>query len=58
MNFTAGAQIGSFIEITPRVVRATRSLIFLEGSLMSGETELATAQGLWKVVWRGNVTNT
>jgi|AutmiccommuBRH23_1029490.scaffolds.fasta_scaffold21722_2 acyl-coenzyme A thioesterase PaaI-like protein len=58
MNFTAGAQIGSFIEITPRVVRATRSLIFLEGSLMSGETELATAQGLWKVVWRGNATNT
>jgi len=57
MNFIAGAQIGSFIEITPRVVRATRSLIFLEGSLMSGETELGTAQGLWKVVWCGNATN-
>lgn len=55
MNFIAGAKIGSFIQITPRVVRATRSLIFMEGSLMAGETELATAQGVWKVVWQGNV---
>lgn len=56
MNFVAAAQIGSFIEITPRVIRATRSLIFMEGRLTAGETELATATGLWKVVWRGVTT--
>jgi acyl-coenzyme A thioesterase PaaI-like protein len=53
MNFIAAAKIGSFVEIAPRVVRATRSLIFMEGVLSADGVELATAQGLWKVVWRG-----
>ncbi|HDZ37186.1 MAG TPA: PaaI family thioesterase, partial [Marinobacter sp.] len=43
MNFIAAAQIGSFVEVTPVVTRATRSLIFMEGRLVNGETELATA---------------
>ncbi|MCB1379398.1 MAG: PaaI family thioesterase [Alphaproteobacteria bacterium] len=51
-NFIAGAQIGSFITIAPRVARATRSLIFMDGALMADGVELATVQGLWKVVWR------
>jgi acyl-coenzyme A thioesterase PaaI-like protein len=52
MNFIAAAQIGSFVEVTPVVTCATRSLIFMEGRLVNGETELATATGVWKVVWR------
>lgn len=52
MNFVASAKIGSFIEIEPRVVRVTKSLIFMEGSLRSGETELAIAHGIWKKLSR------
>jgi acyl-coenzyme A thioesterase PaaI-like protein len=52
MSFVTTARIGSFIEIVPRVIRATRSLIFMDGLLKSAGTELATAQGVWKVVSR------
>jgi len=52
-NFLAPAQIGSFIEVAPRVTRATRSLIFMEGRLCAGSTELATLQGIWKTVRHG-----
>lgn len=52
MGFAAAAQIGSFIEIAPRVIRTTHSLIFMDGLLMTSGTELATAQGVWKVLWR------
>ena len=49
-QFLTAARIGAFIEVEPRVVQATRSLVFVEGMLRSSDAEHASAQGIWKKV--------
>ena len=46
----AGGKHGEFIEARTRIVRKTRSLVFAEGSLFVGDTEIATATGVWKII--------
>lgn len=53
MSFLAAAQIGRFVQVAPRVTRATGSLIFMEGRLTADGTELATVQGIWKILRQG-----
>jgi len=43
-----GVQIGEFVEMNAKVVRRTRSLIFMSGELMVGARMVATANGVWK----------
>jgi uncharacterized protein (TIGR00369 family) len=49
-HFLAPAVAGEFIAIHAEVVRHTRSILFLRGTLSVGERVIATAQGIWKVL--------
>ena len=50
VHFVEGVQIGEFIEMHAKVVRRTRSLIFMSGELMVGTRVVATANGVWKTL--------
>jgi acyl-coenzyme A thioesterase PaaI-like protein len=50
MHFVDAVQIGEFVEINCKVVRRTRSVIFMEGELVVGTRVVATAKGVWKTL--------
>jgi acyl-coenzyme A thioesterase PaaI-like protein len=50
MQFVDVVQIGEFVEAHCKVVRRTRSLIFMDAELKVGERVVATAKGLWKTL--------
>ncbi|WP_198585993.1 PaaI family thioesterase [Pararhizobium haloflavum] len=49
-QFIAAAPIGAFVEVEPRVIRMTRSMVFLEGQILADGTLVASAQGIWKIL--------
>lgn len=53
VHFVEGVQIGEFVELKAKVVRRTRSLIFMSGELMVGDRVVATANGVWKTLGQG-----
>ena len=50
MHFIDAVQIGEFVEAKCKVVRRTRSLIFMSGELVVGSRVVATANGVWKTL--------
>jgi uncharacterized protein (TIGR00369 family) len=48
-HFVSGAKLGEFVEAECRILRSTRSLIFLAAELVVGERLVATASGVWKL---------
>lgn len=50
MHFIRTAKIGALVEMECRVVRETRSLIFLDGTILVGGEVVATARGVWKII--------
>ena len=50
VHFVDGVQVGEFVEMHAKVVRRTRSLIFMSGELMVAERVVATANGVWKAL--------
>ncbi len=50
VHFIDAVQIGEFVEAHCRVVRRTRSLIFMSGELVVGGRVVATANGVWKAL--------
>jgi acyl-coenzyme A thioesterase PaaI-like protein len=50
VHFVDAVQIGEFVEMHGKVVRRTRSLIFMSGELMVGDRVVATANGVWKTL--------
>ena len=50
--FIDAVQIGEFVEAKCRVVRRTRSLIFMSGEITVGDRVVATANGVWKTLGR------
>lgn len=50
MQFLSAVRMGEFAEMAPEVVRATRSLVFLRGTLMVGDRAAAAATGVWKIL--------
>ena len=50
VHFVDAVQIGEFVEARCRVVRRTRSLVFMAADLVVGARVVATAQGVWKTV--------
>ena len=50
VHFIDAVQIGDFVEARCRVVRRTRSLIFMSGEFVVGERTVATANGVWKAL--------
>ena len=49
-DFLASAEPGDWIEGVGEVTRQTGSLVFMHGRVLEGETTLATASGIWKVI--------
>jgi acyl-coenzyme A thioesterase PaaI-like protein len=43
-------QIGDFVEAHCEIVRITRSIIFMRGTLMVGDRVVASASGVWKIL--------
>ena len=43
-------QVGEFVEAKCRVVRRTRSLVFMAADLVVGPRVVATANGVWKTL--------
>ena len=50
VHFIDAVQIGEFIEAKCKVVRRTRSLVFMSAELVSDERIVATAKGVWKAL--------
>ncbi|GAB2897468.1 PaaI family thioesterase [Paralcaligenes ginsengisoli] len=50
INFIDAARLGDFMIASGRVVRATRSLLFLDGEICVADGTIATAQGIFKPV--------
>jgi acyl-coenzyme A thioesterase PaaI-like protein len=54
MHFMRAVRIGETVDIRCKVVRETRSLVFLEGRLSVEDETIATAKGVWKIIRRGS----
>ncbi len=50
VHFIDAVQIGEFVEAHCRVVRKTRTLIFMAADLLVGSRVVATANGVWKIL--------
>jgi uncharacterized protein (TIGR00369 family) len=50
MHFIDAVQVGEFVEAKCKVVRRTRSVIFMAADLVVGERLVATANGVWKTL--------
>jgi acyl-coenzyme A thioesterase PaaI-like protein len=50
VHFVEAVQIGEFVEAKCRIVRRTRSLIFMAADLVVGTHVVATANGVWKTL--------
>lgn len=49
-HFVAAAREGDFLEARGRVVRSTASLVFVQGALRSGDSELVVATAVMKIL--------
>ena len=52
VQFIAPVRVGDFITVECEVVKTTRTLMFMQGTLRAGENICATAQGTWKILRR------
>lgn len=50
MHFVDAVRIGEFVEAKCKVVRRTRSLVFMSAELVVGARVVATANGVWKIL--------
>jgi acyl-coenzyme A thioesterase PaaI-like protein len=47
-QFVDAVQIGDTVELTPCVIKSTKSMVFLNGALMVGDRTVGFATGVWK----------
>jgi len=50
VHFVDAVQIGEWVEAHCKVVRRTRSLVFMSAELMVGDRVVGTANGVWKTL--------
>ncbi len=50
VHFVDAVQVGEFVEAKCKVMRRTRSLIFMSAELVVGERIVGTANGVWKTL--------
>ena len=53
VHFVDAVSIGEFVEVQAKIVRQTRSVIFMKGDLLVGTRVIATANGIWKILAGG-----
>ncbi len=49
VHFADAVQLGEFVETRPRVIRATRQMVFMSTILTVGDRTVASANGVWKM---------
>jgi acyl-coenzyme A thioesterase PaaI-like protein len=62
ISFVGAVKMGDFVFVRAEVIKATRSMVFLRGTMTVGELVggrvVATADGVWKILeWRGEAFN-
>jgi uncharacterized protein (TIGR00369 family) len=50
IQFVGGVKLGEFVESRPEVVRATRSLVFMQAQMFVGTRVVVTTNGIWKIL--------
>jgi len=53
VHFVDAVHVSEFVEAKCKVVRRTRSLIFMSAELVVGERVVGTANGVWKTLGKG-----
>lgn len=54
VSFIGAVQVGQFAAVRAEVVKATRSMVFMRGTMTAAGRVVATADGVWKILeWRG-----
>ena len=49
-NFVSPGLLDEIVECEAKVTKMTRSLIFIEGSISSGDKTILSASGIWKIL--------
>ena len=49
-NFVSLGLLDEIVECEATITKMTRSLIFVEGSIKSGEKTILSASGIWKIL--------
>jgi uncharacterized protein (TIGR00369 family) len=52
MHYIGAVHLGEFVEAHCEIVRITRSIIFMRGTIKVGERIVATSSGVWKILER------
>ena len=53
IQYVGALKLHEFAEVSVEIVRATRSLVFLRGTMVANGRVIATADGVWKILkWR------
>jgi uncharacterized protein (TIGR00369 family) len=50
IQFVGGVKLGEFVESYPEVVRATRSLVFMQAKMLVGTRTVVITNGIWKIL--------
>jgi uncharacterized protein (TIGR00369 family) len=50
IHFVDGVKLGEFVIACPEVVRATRSVVFMEAKMFVGPRLVVTTSGIWKIL--------
>jgi uncharacterized protein (TIGR00369 family) len=50
VKFVSASSTGDVIVGTARILKKTRSLLFVRGEMLCGDRLIATAEGVWKVL--------
>jgi uncharacterized protein (TIGR00369 family) len=53
IQFVDGVKLGEFVVACPQVVRATRSVVFMEAKMFVGARLVVTTSGIWKILEAG-----
>ena len=49
-NFVSPGLQDEIVECDAKVIRTTRSMVFIEGNLMSRDKVIVSASGIWKIL--------
>ena len=49
-NFVSPGLQGEIVECEAKVTRTTRSMVFIDGNLMSNDKVIVSASGIWKIL--------
>jgi uncharacterized protein (TIGR00369 family) len=50
MHYVSSVNVGEFVQIDCEIVRMTKTLAFMRGTLTVGTRVVATAEGVWKIM--------